>query len=106
MKYDLIDIFVSILDIFNNPIGIVSLVMALIIGILMCIYGNRKNRIICVCSLLALSVLSILMCVVGNSPDYLILPIFIFPFFAITASIFFAFELLKIFIKRNKNYKK
>ena len=108
MKYNIVEILISILDVFilNNPIGITAVVVALLTGILMCIYGNVKSRIICVCSLLVLSVFSIIVCISGNSPDYLFFPIFMFPFFAITLIIFIVYDFIRMLIgikQKNNN---
>lgn len=108
MKYNIVEILISILDvfIFNNPIGITAVIIAFLIGILMCIYGNKKSRIVCVCTLLVLTIFSISICISGNSPDYLILPIFMFPFFAITLIIFIVYDFIKMLIgikQKNNN---
>ena len=58
--------------------------------------GNFKSRIICGCSLLVLAIFSILICISGNSPDYLIFPFFMLPFFVITSIIFIFYDLIKI----------
>lgn len=103
MKYDLIETIITIFDIFNNPVGITAVVIALLIGILMCIYGNIKSRVICVCSLLVLAIFSIIVCIFGNSPDYLILPIFMFPFFAITLIIFIIYDFIRMLLGIKNN---
>ncbi len=105
MKYDLIEVIITIFEILNNPIGITAVIVALLIGILMCIYGNIKGRIICVCSLLALAIFSTIICVSGNSANYLILPIFMLPFFIITLIIFILYDFIKmlIWIKHKNN---
>ena len=96
MKYDLIEIIIAIFDIFNNPVGIISIIISFLIGILMCIYGNLKSRIVCECSLLVLAIFSIIICISGNSPDYLILPVFMLPFFIIISIIFILYDLIKM----------
>ena len=75
MKYELIEIIKSIFELLNNPVGITSIITSFLTGILMCIYGNLKSRIVCGCSLLVLAIFSIIVCLVQNSPDYLILPL-------------------------------
>ena len=102
MKYNLIEIILSIFELLNNPIGITSIIVSFLIGILMCIYGNFKSRIICGCSLLVLAIFSILVCISGNSPDYLIFPLFMLQFFVITSIIFIFYDLIKMlkWIKR------
>ncbi len=88
------------LFLFKNPIGFLS---ALVIGIFMCIYANRKSRMICASIFLALSVFSITVPIAGNSPDYLILPILCVPFFITISIVFLIYESAKILIKVLKN---
>ena len=101
MKHNPIEVLISIFDvfIFNNPVGITSLIMALLVGTLMCIYGNIKSRIICLSSLLVLSICSVVICVAENSPDYLILPIFMLPFFVVILIMFLIYDFIKFLIK-------
>lgn len=96
MKYDLIELIITIFDIFNNPIGITAVIVAVLIGILMCIIGNTKSQIFYICSLFSLALISIVVCVIGNSPDYLILPIFMLPFFTTTLIIILIYDLIRI----------
>ncbi len=96
MNYDLIETIITIFDIFNNPVGIAGAIVAFLTGILMCIYGNKKSRFICVCSLLLVAIFSIVALIAGNSPDYLIFPIFVLPFFIVTSIIFLIYDLIKI----------
>lgn len=100
MKYNIVEILISILDVFmlNNPIGITAVFVALLTGILMCIYGNVKSRLICVCGILVLSVFSIIVCISGNSSDYLIFPIFMFPFFTMIFIVFIVYDFTRILI--------
>ena len=44
MKYELFEIIKAIFELLNNPIGITSVIVSFLIGILMCIYGNLKSR--------------------------------------------------------------
>lgn len=104
MKYDLIEMIITIFDIFNNPIGITAVVVALLIGIFVCIYGNVKSRIICVCSLLAAAILSVIILICGNSPDYLIFPMFVLPIFIVTSIIFIVYDFIRMLISiKQKN---
>ena len=96
MKYELFEIITAIFELLNNPVGITSVIVSFLIGILICIYGNLKSRIICGCSLLVLAIFSIIVCIAQNSPDYLILPFFILPFFIITSIIFIFYDLIKL----------
>ena len=98
----IIERLLILLDIFNNPIGITSVIVAFLIGILMCICGNVKSRIICACSLLTIAIFSIVICIFGNSPYCLILLIFIIPFFAITLIIFLVYDFVRLLIKYKK----
>ena len=104
MKYELFEIIKAIFEIFNNPVGITSVIVSFLIGILMCIYGNLKSRIVCGCTLLVLAIFSIIVCIAKNSPYYLILPLFMWPFSIITSIIFIFYDLIKMlkWIK-NKN---
>ena len=106
MKYDLIETIITILDVFYNPIGITSVIIAFLIGILMCIYGNAKNRIVCVCSLLAATVFSIVIFIFGNSLECLILPLFMIPFFVIILIIFLVYVFIRILISIKQKNKK
>ena len=102
MKYNLIEIILSIFELLNNPVGITSIIVSFLIGVLMCIYGNLKSRIICGCSFLVLAIFSVFICISGNSPDYLIFPFFMLPFFVITSIVFILYDLMKMlkWIKR------
>lgn len=104
MKYELFEIIKAIFELLNNPIGITSVIVSFLIGILMCIYGNLKSRIVCGCALLVLAIFSIIVCIAQKSPDYLILPFFMLPFSIITSIIFIFYDLIKMlkWIK-NKN---
>ena len=98
MRYNLVEILISVLDvfIFNNPIGISATIVAFFISILMCIYGNKKIRVIYVCSLLLLTILCVIICVFGNSPDYLVFPVLMLPFFIITSIVFILYFFIKM----------
>ena len=98
MKYNLIEIILSIFELLNNPVGITSVIVSFLTGILMCIYGNLKSRIVYGCSLLVLAIFSIIICIAQNSPDYLILPFFMLPFFVITSIIFIIYGFIKMLI--------
>ena len=104
MKYELFEIIKVIFELLNNPVGITSVIVSFLIGILMCIYGNLKSRIVCGCTLLVLAIFSIIVCIAQNSADYLILPFFMLPFSIITSIIFIFYDLIKMlqWIK-NKN---
>ena len=104
MKYGFIEILIAILDIFNNPAGIAGAVVAFLTGVCMCVYGNLKSRIICICSLFAIAIFSIIICISENSPDYLILPMFVLPLLIITLIIFMLYEFVKMLI--NAKHKK
>ena len=99
MKYDLIEIISIIFDIFNNPVGITAGIVAIAAGILMCIYRDKKSRIIYICYLAALTALGVFVFIDGNSPDLLALPLFMMPFFAVTLVIFLIYDFAKVLIK-------
>lgn len=96
MNYNLIEIMISILDlfIFNNPIGISSLIIGVVLCILMCKFSKLKTIVICVFSSLLIAIIGLLACTIGNTPDYLWIPIFFFPFVVILAMCFIAKWLL------------
>ena len=100
MKYNFGEILISILDvfIFNNPIGMTSVIISFLSSVLMCIYGNKKSRTIYVSSLFAVTIFSVFICICGNSPDYLFLPIFFFPFFTMTLIVFVVYNFIRILI--------
>lgn len=99
MKYDLIEIISIIFDIFNNPVGIAAGIVAIAVGILMCIYRDKKSRIIYICYLAALTALGVFVFVDGNSPDLLALPLFMIPLFAVTLVIFLIYDFAKVLMK-------
>lgn len=107
MKYDLMDILISILNVFvfHNPIAITAVTAAFLIGILMCIYGSKKSRTIFIYSLLALAAFSVIIGILGNSPDYLVFPIFVLPFLVIIFFMFFVYDLRRILIGRKYSSK-
>ena len=98
MKYDLIEIISTIFDIFNNPVGITAGIVAIAVGIL-CIYRDKKSRIIYICYLAALTALGVFVFIDGNSPDLLALPLFMIPLFAVTLVIFLIYDFVKVLIK-------
>lgn len=83
----IIEVVLGSLDIFNNPIGITSLVIVIGLGIVMCKFSKLKTIVICVFGFLLIAIMGLLACTVGNTPDYLWIPIFFFPF-AFILSIF------------------
>ena len=80
---EVFEIIMTIVDIFNNPIGIASVIIAFILGGIMCRFAKLRTLIICVFSCFFIAGLGFLSCIVGNTPDYLWVPLFFLPLFVI-----------------------
>lgn len=99
---NIFETLIILLDVFNNPIGISALIIALIFGGIMCRFSKLKTLITCMFTFLLLTAIGLLFCTAGNTPDYLWIPILCFPFFAILA-VFSILKWLLIMMKgRNK----
>ena len=103
MIKNIIETLVTLLDIFNNPIGISSLIIVIVLGIVMCRFSKLRTILICICSFLLITIIGLLACTVGNTPDYLWIPIFFFPFVVILT----IFTIVKwLFIKMKEKNKR
>lgn len=99
---NIIETLIVLLDVFNNPIGISAVIIALVFGMILCRFSKLKTLIMCMLAFLLLTVIGLLSCIASNTPDYLWIPILCFPFFAILA-IFSILKWLLIMMKgRNK----
>ena len=103
MRHDLIETIVVLLDIFDNPVGIASVIIALILGAIMCRFAKLKTLIFCVCICLSIAVLGLVSCIVGNTPDYLWVPIFFLPFFVVITICCILKLIINIIKKRSDN---
>ena len=103
MIKNIIETLVTLLDIFNNPIGISSLIIVIGVGIIMSIFSKLKTIVICIFSFLLITMIGLLACTIGNTPDYLWIPIFFFPFVVILT----IFAIVKwLFVKMKGKFKR
>ena len=102
MIKNIIETLVTLLDIFNNPIGISSLIIVIGLGIIMCKFSKLKTIVICIFSFLLITIIGLLACTIGNTPDYLWIPIFFFPFVVILT----VFAIVKWLYKKMKEKNK
>lgn len=104
MKYNFIEILISILDvfIFNNPIGITAVIVTLVIGLVLCRFTNLKVVIISICICFFMLALGVLVTLAGNTPDNLWMPIIFFPMFVVLVLVCAVYYTLKFIIKMFK----
>lgn len=98
MKYDFVETMTTIFYGFNSPTGTKVIIAAFLIGILMCIFGKEKGRIVCSCILLVLLIAGMVFSQIDDTTELLISPLFMMPLFVITFTIFFVYDFIKTLI--------
>ncbi len=93
------DSILELADVFNNPIGYASVAVAVVAGILLCKFAKPKALFICACACLACAMLGLGLATLSPAVECLWLPLFFFPFFAVT----FLFWLLKLIVEHIRN---
>ena len=89
---------VMILDIFNNPIGISALIIAIVSGIYMVRNAKSKSILLALVCFLLVGIVGFLACVGTNNIDYLFAPIFAIPFVVVLTICYF----VKLITKKDK----
>lgn len=101
MKYDFFEVMYTVIDVFNNRIGYVSIFVAIVLCVIICKFCSFKLLVLGVIISGIASALTFAACIVGNTPDYLWIVIFLIPIFVALTTVFIFRVLVKLLIKNN-----
>lgn len=102
MIYNIFEMIIIFLEPFCNPIGITGIIVAVIMGVIMCKFTNFKAIICVICSNIFIIVIGMLACILNNTPDYLYVPIFFTPFLIIFIITIIFYYVISYLINMNK----